>query len=50
MYNLKPSLQFPFSNLNEGHLEQIFTRLLKRDTVKFAVEVGSFHGHSALLQ
>lgn len=47
-YQLKPNFKFPFSNLRESHVERAL-ELLGRAPA-FVVEVGSFHGHSAILQ
>jgi len=48
MYNLKANFHFPFSNLQDPHVELVL-KMLGR-TPQFAVEVGSFHGHSAITQ
>lgn len=45
-YNLTPNFHFPFSNLQDHHVEKAF-QLLGRAPA-FVVEVGSFHGHSAV--
>eukprot|EP00397_Hematodinium_sp_SG-2012_P045206 GEMP01050693.1.p1 GENE.GEMP01050693.1~~GEMP01050693.1.p1 ORF type:complete len:439 (+),score=62.94 GEMP01050693.1:129-1445(+) len=47
-FGMQPNFVFPFSNLQPDALDQIL-QLLGR-TPRFAVEVGSFHGHSAILQ
>lgn len=47
-YNLTANFHFPFSNLHEGDVDRALAMLGRPP--KFAVEVGSFHGHSAILQ
>lgn len=46
--NMKANFHFPFSNLHENNVQNMFN-LLGRPP-KFSVEVGSFHGHSAIMQ
>lgn len=46
-YNMSPSFAFPYSNLRAEDLEHVF-RLLSRPP-SLVVEVGSFHGHSAIV-
>lgn len=47
-YHMKPSFAFPFSNLRDTHVEGAIQLLGRRPALM--VEVGSFHGHSAILQ
>lgn len=47
-YNLTANFHFPFSNLNANNVDQAFKMLGRAP--KLSVEVGSFHGHSAILQ
>jgi len=47
-YRLNESFRFAFSNLRETHVRNVLGMLGKRPA--FMVEVGSFHGHSAILQ
>mmetsp|Transcript_4818 Transcript_4818/g.8656 ORF Transcript_4818/g.8656 Transcript_4818/m.8656 type:complete len:408 (+) Transcript_4818:129-1352(+) len=47
-YNLTANFHFPFSNLHEGDVDRALTMLGRPP--QLAVEVGSFHGHSAILQ
>lgn len=46
-YAMRPSFQFPFSNLRPEHVENVLSKLARPP--KLAVEVGSFHGHSAIM-
>jgi len=47
-YNMSNNMQFPFSNLRVDHLDALYKMLGKNP--QLIVEVGSFHGHSAILQ
>jgi len=47
-FNMTSSFAFPFSNLTPDALAEIWKKLNRKP--RFAIEVGSFHGHSALLQ
>jgi len=47
-YNLKPNFHFPFSNLNAPVVQEVFKMLGRKP--RLSVEVGSFHGHSAIVQ
>lgn len=46
-YNMAESFAFPFSNLHQADLEYVFDKLGRKPD--FMVEVGSFHGHSAVV-
>lgn len=46
-YNMQPRFSFPFSNLRPAHVERVLTMLGRAP--KLVLEVGSFHGHSALM-
>lgn len=46
-YNMQPSFKFPFSNLRPAHVEHVLSLLARPP--KLVVEVGSFHGHSAIM-